>query len=38
MTYRVKKEHLGAMLQYLGLKLKDLEIAEDGEWLTVKVR
>lgn len=36
MTYRVKKDHLGVMLQRLGLKLKDLEIVEDGEWLTVK--
>ena len=36
MTYRVKKSALGVMLQYLGLKLKDLEIVEDGEWVTVR--
>jgi len=36
MTYTVKESDFGAMMQYLGLKVKDVTIIKDGEWMMVK--
>lgn len=41
MTYKVKKEHLGVMLQYLNLKISEVEIVKHypmngEEWVELK--